>query len=64
MTTYFLNTRTPKWHPECKERLIAIIDALKSSEIWDKLVHIKPIKAEYKDIEAVHTHEYVERIKK
>ena len=60
----FLEHETPKWHPECKERLIAIIDALKSSEIWDKLVHIKPIKAEYKDIEAVHTHEYVERIKK
>lgn len=59
----FLAHETPEWHPESKERLIAIIDALKSSEVWDKLVHIKPIKAEFKDIEAVHTHEHVERIK-
>lgn len=60
----FLRHETPKWHPECKERLIAIIDTLKSSEIWDKLIHIKPRKADFKDIEAVHTHEYIERIKK
>ena len=38
----FLEHETPQWHPECKERLIAIIDALKSSDIWDKLIHIKP----------------------
>lgn len=60
----FLAHETPEWHPESKERLIAIIDALKSSEIWDKLIHIKPRKADFKDIEAVHTHEYIERIKK
>ena len=59
----FLRHETPKWHPECKERLIAIIDALKSSEIWDKLIHIKPRKADFKDIEAVHTHDYIERLK-
>jgi len=60
----FLKHETPKWHPESKERLIAIIDTLKSSEIWDKLIHIKPRKAEFNEIEAVHTHEYIERIKK
>lgn len=60
----FLKHETPEWHPECKERLISIINTLKNSDIWDRLIHIKPIKAEYKDIEAVHTHEYVERIKK
>lgn len=59
----FLRHETPKWHPECKERLIAIIDALKSSEIWHKLIHIKPRKADFKDIEAVHTHDYIERLK-
>ena len=59
----FLRHETPKWHPECKERLIAIIDALKSSDIWDKLIHIKPRKADFKDIEAVHTHDYIERLK-
>ncbi len=60
----FLRHETPKWHPECKERLIAIIDALKSSDIWDKLIHIKPRKAAFNEIEAVHTHAYIERIKK
>ena len=55
--------RNSEWHPECKERLIAIIDALKTSEIWNKLIHIKPRKAEFNEIEAVHTHEYIERIK-
>lgn len=60
----FLRHETPAWHPECKERLIAIINALKDSDVWDKFNHIKPIIAEYKDIEAVHAHEYIERIKK
>ncbi len=60
----FLKHETPQWHPECKERLIAIIDALKSSDVWDKLIHIKPLKAEFTDIEAVHTHGYIERLKK
>lgn len=59
----FLAHETPEWHPETKERLVAIIDALKSSDVWDKLTHIKPIKAGLKDIEAVHTHEHVERIR-
>ncbi|MBI1811619.1 MAG: hypothetical protein HYR78_06800, partial [Nitrospirae bacterium] len=58
----FLAHETPQWHPECKERLIAIMDALKSSAIWDKLIHIKPRKAEFKDIEAVHLHDYIERL--
>ena len=59
----FLAHETPEWHPECKERLIAIIDELKSSEIWDKLIHIKPRKAGFDDIEAVHTRDYIERLK-
>jgi len=60
----FLKHETPEWHPESKERLVSIINTLKNSDIRDKLIHIKPIKAEYKDIGAVHTHEYIERIKK
>lgn len=60
----FLRHETPEWHPECKERLIAIINTLKDSDVGDKLNHIKPIMAEYKYIEVVHTHEYIERIKK
>jgi len=59
----FLAHETPEWHPEAKERLVAIIDTLKSSDIWNKLIHIKPRKADFKDIEAVHTRDYIERLK-
>ncbi len=60
----FLKHETPEWHPESKERLVSIINTLKNSDVWEKLIHIKPAKAGYADIEAVHAHEYVERIKK
>ena len=60
----FLGHEMPRGHPECKERLIAIIDALGSSPLWDKLAHIKPGKAGFEDVEMVHTAAYVERIKK
>jgi len=60
----FLGHGTPKWHPECKERLISILNTLGDSPIWDQLIHIKPGKAGFEDIEAVHTHGYVEKIKR
>ncbi len=60
----FLQHETPQWHPECKERLISIINTLKDSSVWDKLVHIKPRKAGFDDIETVHSHDYVEKIKR
>ncbi|MBI4822848.1 MAG: histone deacetylase [Nitrospirae bacterium] len=59
----FLSHKTPKWHPECPERLLSIIEHLKASPIWNKLIHIKPRKATFQEISAVHNHEYVERIK-
>lgn len=55
----FLDHAMPEWHPESKERLVAIINKLKNSDIWNKLVHIKPIRAKKEDIEAVHAPEYV-----
>ncbi|GAB4406867.1 MAG: histone deacetylase [Thermodesulfovibrionales bacterium] len=59
----FLLHETPRGHPECKERLIAIVNALKGSPLWNRLVHIKPRMATFKDIEMVHHPEYVERIR-
>ncbi len=59
----FLLHETPEWHPESKERLIAIITTLKGSDVWERLVHIRPRKATFEDIESVHTHGYIERIK-
>jgi len=52
------------WHPERPERLEAIINRLKEKELWDKLIHIKPIKATFQYIRAVHTQNYIERVKK
>lgn len=59
----FLRHETPLWHPEKKERLISIINILKNSAIWDNLIHIKPIKATFEDIEMVHSADYIERIR-
>jgi acetoin utilization deacetylase AcuC-like enzyme len=60
----FLGHETPRWHPECRERLISIVSALKELSQWNNLLHIAPRKASFEEIEMVHTHAYVERIKK
>lgn len=60
----FLRHETPQWHPESKERLIAILDALRVSPEWKELVHIQPVKAGFDDVAAVHTHEYVDKIRR
>ncbi|MGW8272604.1 MAG: histone deacetylase family protein, partial [Thermodesulfovibrionales bacterium] len=59
----FLRHDTPDYHPERGERLTAIVKALKGSQLWERLVHIRPEPAESGDIEAVHTPEYVARIR-
>jgi acetoin utilization deacetylase AcuC-like enzyme len=59
----FLNHETPEWHPERKERLIHIIDSLKKSGTWEKLIHIKPRKATYDEIALVHAPDYIKKIK-
>ncbi len=59
----FLKHDTPQWHPECKERLISIVKALRDSVLWDKLVHIRPRKAGFDEVELVHHTDYVEKIR-
>ncbi len=59
----FLEHETPQWHPETSNRLITIISTLKNSDIWDRLIHINPIKATFDDINLVHTKKYIEEIK-
>jgi acetoin utilization deacetylase AcuC-like enzyme len=58
----FLLHEMPSGHPESKDRLIAINKALKQSDIWGKLLHIMPRKADTQDILAVHTKAYVEKV--
>jgi acetoin utilization deacetylase AcuC-like enzyme len=59
----FLEHKTPQWHPESSERLVAIMEALRASDLWGSLVKIRPRRASYEDIEAVHDRAYVEAIK-
>lgn len=59
----FLQHETPRWHPECKERLISIVSTLKDSPLWNNLLHIKPRKASFADVEVVHQHRYVEKVR-
>lgn len=59
----FLKHETPPWHPETKERLVSIIATLRSSDLWEKLIHIKPRIASFDDIALVHTSRYIKNIK-
>jgi acetoin utilization deacetylase AcuC-like enzyme len=58
----FLLHEMPAGHPESSDRLSAITARLKKSGLWEKLVHIKPRKAERSDVLAVHTAAYYDRI--
>jgi len=58
----FLLHEMPIGHPESKKRLIAIINALERSSVWDKLDHLKPKRAEKQDILEVHTPSYYDSI--
>ncbi len=58
----FLRHETPSGHPESKERLVAITDALMKVDLWEKLVHLPPLKATKEDIVSVHSASYYEKI--
>jgi acetoin utilization deacetylase AcuC-like enzyme len=58
----FLKHETPDWHPERKERLIQIINTLQKSGLWEKLIHIKPLRASHDNVALVHTPDYIKRI--
>lgn len=59
----FLRHETPKWHPECKERLISILDIMKKSELWEILIHLKPKRATFDDIALAHEIDYIKKIR-
>lgn len=59
----FLKHETPDGHPECRDRLIAITNALKISPLWNRLVRLKPETADFEDILLVHDKEYVDKLK-
>src|SRR4030066_399448 len=59
----FLKHEMPASHPESPQRLIKILETLKSSDIWNKLIHIKPRRADEDDILNVHTKKYFDNVK-
>lgn len=59
----FLKHEMPPGHPESPQRLVSIINSLKNSDLWNKLVHIKPRRAGKEDILRVHTEEYFNGVK-
>lgn len=59
----FLRHEPPEWHPDAKERLIAIVQTLKDSGLWRDLVPVKPRRATDHDLARVHTREYIGKIK-
>jgi len=60
----FLAHDMPTGHPESKDRLTAINRALKHSPLWDKVLHLKPGRAERDNILLVHTLPYYEDVLK
>ncbi|MFH1266972.1 MAG: SUMF1/EgtB/PvdO family nonheme iron enzyme, partial [Planctomycetota bacterium] len=60
----YLNHKTGPGHPERPERLKAIVARLEKSGLDRELVRIKPAAASINWITAVHTPEYVERVRK
>lgn len=59
----FLKHEMPPGHPESPMRLIRILETLKNSEYWNRLVHIKPRRANEDDILRVHTRAYLNSVK-
>jgi acetoin utilization deacetylase AcuC-like enzyme len=59
----FLKHETPSTHPESPKRLLKILDTIKNSDVWNKLIKIKPRRAEEEDILKVHTEDYFDNIK-
>lgn len=58
----FLKHETPEGHPENKKRLIAIINYLKNTPIWNNLIHIKPRRATEDELALVHEPSYIQKI--
>jgi len=59
----FLSHEMPAGHPECKDRLLAINAALHRTDLWGRLIHLKPKKATRDEILAVHTPAYFDKVK-
>ena len=60
----YLKHETGAGHPERPERLTAIVARLKEKGMLNELVALKPVPASTEWVRAVHTQEYIERVRK
>lgn len=60
----YLKHRMPKGHPESTQRLIAIMEALKGSDIWGDLAKPSPRKATREELLTVHKEKYIDNLSK
>ncbi len=59
----FLKHQTGWTHPEKRQRLIALIEHLKASGLWEQLSHLQPHPAPLEAVTAIHTPLYVNQIR-
>ncbi|MEO5361148.1 MAG: histone deacetylase [Nitrospirota bacterium] len=60
----YLKHEMPAGHPECSDRLRAIMADLKVSKMWPSLVKIEPEEVSYEDLKAVHAGEYIDQARR
>ena len=50
------------WHPDRPERLTALVNAIKDSGLWERLIHLEPAPATLEQVEYVHETDYVKAL--
>ena len=59
----YLKHEAGAWHPERPERLQAIVEGLKESGLWGRLVHLEPEPAELEWVHTIHDPAYVRKVR-
>ena len=59
----YLEHQTTPGHPEASERLVAITERLKSSDLYSQLIKLAPKPAPSEWLTMVHSPEYIQRVK-
>ncbi len=54
---------TQDYHPEKKERLLAILSLLKEEKLFDRLEQLAPVPARVEEIGLIHTESYIKYVK-
>jgi acetoin utilization deacetylase AcuC-like enzyme len=60
----FLEHRPPPGHPERPERLTVLIEHLRRTELWGRLVHLVPRPCSVEDIARVHSRDHIATVER